>query len=167
MSLTHDYGFLADANSNMSLPGVYHSGDYVTHPVHGDGVVDHEILRYDDPKKGTVFYTHNGTTHASGFTYMTVMDVYKDKRVTVPYEELTPMTLRRFFLWKNPYTGWSMGRHGIFAAGLRYGAFVAMSIYGATQLHNSLGWLAMVLAPIAIIGLMIRGLVRNYKGKQM
>jgi len=167
MSLIHNYGFLADKDSNLSLPGVFKSQAYVTHPTYGDCVVDRDEVKAIDPKKGVVIYVHNGTTHASGFTYATVIDVYKGKKAVVPSGELTKMTLRRFFLWRNPYSGWSIGRHGIIAGGLRYLAFLLFIAYCVTQLKYGWGWGLGIVAAIAIIGLMIRGLIRNFEGKQM
>lgn len=167
MSLIHDYGFLANEHSNLSLPGVYSYGDLVKHPVHGHCVVSHEEVKALDPKKGVEIYVHNGTTHASGFTYVTTISVFKNKMVAVPYTELTRFTLKDIMRWRHPSGEWMHGKNNFFGQALRYGLFLGLSIYGATQLHHGAGWLVLVIAPLAVIGVMLHGVVRNFDGKQM
>lgn len=165
-SLTHDYGLLVDANTNLSLPGILSYGDLVTHPIHGTGVVDHEDVKPVDPSKGISIYVSNGTTHASGFTHHAIVDVYKNKQVTVLTEELEEFDLNKFLLWRHPTGEWMHGKNGAIGAAIRYAALLAFSIYGITQLKFSLYWLFMVALPLVIIGAILHGVRRNFEGKQ-
>lgn len=167
MSLIHDYGFLADANSNLSLPGAFEPSALVIHPLHGEGVVDHETVVPTDPRTGTVIYTHNGTTHASGFTYMTTVDFYKNRKLTVSFEELTKFDVGDFMFWRQPNGQWMHGNNDAIGQGLRYLLFLGFIVYSATQLQHSWGWIAGILLPLGIIGLMLLGVARNFHGKQM
>jgi hypothetical protein len=164
--IIHDYGFLADKNSNLSLPGSFTYGDLVTHPEHGDGFVDFEFVVALDPTKGVVIYNSNGTTHASGFTYQTRINCYKNKKVDVPSESLKRFTRKKFLLWRHPSGEWMHGKNGAIGAAIRYAAMLFMSIYGATQLKYSSLWALMVAVPLVVIGLMLYGTMRNFEGKQ-
>lgn len=163
-SIIHDYGFLADANTNLSLPTKWSYGDLVTHPVYGDCVVDKEVIRTLDPR-GVVIYVSNGTTHASGFTYDTILNIHKNKKATVPSDEIKKFSWRKFLLWRHPSGGWMHGKNGAIGAAIRYAAFLGFSFYGVTQLKMSSYWLFMVFIPLVIIGLMLRGTRQNFDGK--
>lgn len=165
-SLIHDYGFLADEDSNLSLPVSLSYGELVTHPEEGDGVVDHEFVVPIDSRRGVIIYTSNGTTHASGFTYHAVVDFYHNRKVEVLSKDLKPFTRRKFFLWRHPSGEWMHGKNGAIGAGIRYAAFMAMSIYGASQMKYSSLWAVLLAAPLAVIGLMLYGLMRNFEGKR-
>jgi len=164
--IIHDYGFLADENSNLSLPGSFTYGDLVVHPTFGSGIVDHEFVQALDPSKGVTVYIHNGTTHASGFTYQTALNHYKKKTTIVPSTSLTKFNFEKFLLWRHPSGEWMHGKNGAIGAAIRYAAFLFMSIYGATQLKYSSLWVFMVAVPLVVMGIMLYGTRRNFEGKQ-
>lgn len=164
--IIYDYGFLADENSNLSLPGSFSPNDGVIHPEFGDCLVDHEFVVPLDPDKGVIVYVHNGTTHASGFTYQTRVNFYKNRGADVPSESLKRFTRKKFLLWRHPSGEWMHGKNGAIGAAIRYAAMLFMSIYGATQLKYSSLWALMVAVPLVVIGLMLYGTMRNFEGKQ-
>jgi hypothetical protein len=116
----------------------------VVHPLHGVGVLEQN----------------------SNGNLVTVL-FYKDTMLRVKASDLRPIELGEYMLFRLPNGKWMHGRQNAYLMGTLYLAFLALSIYGMTQLTNGAGWLGMVLAPLAVIGMCVRGVVKNWKGKQM
>ncbi|MTV47159.1 hypothetical protein GM528_12580 [Streptococcus pneumoniae] len=60
-----------------------------------------------------------------------------------------------------------VGKHTLFEAVLRYLFFLLIAAYSVTRLKYGWGWVFGIVVPIGIIGVMIRGLIRNFHKKQM
>lgn len=92
---------------------------------------------------------------------------YRERVISVPVSELRTLTFKEFMYHRLPDGKRMVGKHGLFAAGLRYGAFLAMSIGGFSVLGQHIGWLALALLPLGVIALMIKGAHENWEGRQM
>ena len=132
---------------------IYEMSQVVRHPEHGFGVIVMQYINRRDEGRGPWFYD-------------ITVNFYKKQLIVGP-SDIRPLTLKEFALYRHPPGEWMPGKNGAIGAGIRYAAFLAFSIYGATQVPLSPYWLIMVAAPLAVIGLMVRGLVRNFEGKRM
>lgn len=95
---------------------------------------------------------------------------FKNRLLEVRADTLRTLTFKEFLLHRLSNGEWMHGNWTWHASAIRYAGLLLFSVYGFFHWNDPIntGWLrGVAIAPLLIIGLILLGMWRNYRGKQM